>query len=157
MATCFIAHGNNGIATVAFEPLCFFDSGCGTENLRARGFDPRHQFRGWQRKVEAHHRRPQLLDQRTRGLIKRCTDGDRSGCVKVGTEFGIGLLYDLGFLTYAALPLGLYLLLCPPALWRRHGHQWFLQGLLTVSLFAMLFTAVAEWLFWDEFGVESRV
>lgn len=55
--------------------------------------------------------------------------------------FGIGLLYDLGFLAYAALPLGLYLLLCPPGLWRRRGHQWFLQGLLTVSLFAILFTA----------------
>ncbi|WP_277759078.1 LTA synthase family protein [Pseudomonas sp. A34-9] len=67
--------------------------------------------------------------------------------------FGIGLLYDLGFLAYAALPLGLYLLLCPPALWRRRGHRWFLQGLLTVSLFAMLFVSVAEWLFWDEFGV----
>ncbi|WP_085693896.1 MULTISPECIES: LTA synthase family protein [unclassified Pseudomonas] len=67
--------------------------------------------------------------------------------------FGIGLLYDLGFLAYAALPMGLYLLLCPPVLWRRRGHRWFLQGLLTVSLFAMLFTAVAEWLFWDEFGV----
>src|SRR5471030_2756073 len=67
--------------------------------------------------------------------------------------FGVGLLYDLGFLTYAALPMGLYLLLCPPALWRRRGHRWFLQGLLTVSLFAMLFTSVAEWLFWDEFGV----
>ena len=67
--------------------------------------------------------------------------------------YGIGLLYDLGFLAYAALPLGLYLLLCPPALWRRRGHRWFLRGVLTVSLFAMLFTAVAEWLFWDEFGV----
>jgi hypothetical protein len=33
--------------------------------------------------------------------------------------FGVGLLYDLAFLAYAALPLGLYLLLCPPALWRR--------------------------------------
>ena len=67
--------------------------------------------------------------------------------------FGIGLIYDLGFLAYAALPMGLYLLLCPPGLWRRRGHRWFLQGLLTVSLYAMLFTAVAEWLFWDEFGV----
>ncbi|MBV6825167.1 LTA synthase family protein [Pseudomonas sp. PD9R] len=67
--------------------------------------------------------------------------------------FGIGLLYDLGFIAYAALPMGLYLLLCPPALWRRRGHRWFLQGLFTVSLFAMLFTSVAEWLFWDEFGV----
>ena len=67
--------------------------------------------------------------------------------------FGVGLLYDLSFLVYAALPLGLYLLLCPPALWRRRGHRWFLQAVLTVSVFAMLFTAVAEWLFWDEFGV----
>lgn len=67
--------------------------------------------------------------------------------------FGVGLLYDLGFLAYAALPLGLYVLLCPPALWRRRGHRWFLQALLSASLFAMLFTAVAEWLFWDEFGV----
>ncbi|MFI7803254.1 lipoteichoic acid synthase 2 [Pseudomonas sp. DD1] len=67
--------------------------------------------------------------------------------------FDVGLLYDLGFLAYAALPLGLYLLLCPPALWRRRGHRWFLQGVLTASLFAMLFTSVAEWLFWDEFGV----
>ncbi|WP_192562237.1 LTA synthase family protein [Pseudomonas gozinkensis] len=77
---------------------------------------------------------------------------DEAGGVAL-SMFGIGLLYDLGFLAYAALPLGLYLLLCPPALWRRRGHRWFLQGLLTVSLFAMLFTSVAEWLFWDEFGV----
>ena len=31
--------------------------------------------------------------------------------------FGVGLLYDLGFLAYAALPLGLYLLLFLPALY----------------------------------------
>ncbi|BBP57714.1 LTA synthase family protein [Pseudomonas sp. St316] len=67
--------------------------------------------------------------------------------------FGTGLLYDLGFLAYAILPMGLYLMLCPPALWQRRGHRWFLRGLLTVSVFVMLFTAVAEWLFWDEFGV----
>jgi hypothetical protein len=28
-----------------------------------------------------------------------------------------------------------------------------MQGVLAVSLFVMLFVAVAEWLFWDEFGV----
>jgi len=67
--------------------------------------------------------------------------------------FGIGLIYDLGFLTYAALPLGLYLLLCPPGLWRTRAHRWFLHGVMTLSIFIMLFTAVAEWLFWDEFGV----
>jgi phosphoglycerol transferase MdoB-like AlkP superfamily enzyme len=67
--------------------------------------------------------------------------------------FAVGLLYDLGFLAYAALPLGLYLLLCPPALWRHPGHRLLLAGLLLASLFAMLFVATAEWLFWDEFGV----
>ncbi|WP_460141505.1 LTA synthase family protein [Pseudomonas sp. S2_E01] len=67
--------------------------------------------------------------------------------------FGIGALYDLSFLLFAALPMSLYVLLCPPALWRSRGHYWFLQGLLILSVFVMLFTAVAEWLFWDEFGV----
>lgn len=67
--------------------------------------------------------------------------------------FRIGALYDMNFLLYAALPMSLYVLLCPPSLWRSRGHRWFLQGLLTVSVFVMLFTAVAEWLFWDEFGV----
>ncbi|TPG76622.1 LTA synthase family protein [Pseudomonas arsenicoxydans] len=83
-------------------------------------------------------------------LLLTHLDETGSGFLSV---FGIGLLYDLGFIAYAALPMGLYLLLCPPALWRLRGHRWLLQGLLTVSLFAMLFTAVAEWLFWDEFGV----
>jgi phosphoglycerol transferase MdoB-like AlkP superfamily enzyme len=67
--------------------------------------------------------------------------------------FAVGLLYDLGFLAYAALPLGLYLLLCPPTLWRRPGHRLLLAGVLFLSLYAMLFVATAEWLFWDEFGV----
>lgn len=67
--------------------------------------------------------------------------------------YGVGLLYDLSFLVYAAAPLALYLLLCPAWLWQRRWHQRLLVALLAVSLFAMFFTAVAEWLFWDEFGV----
>ncbi|MFV3292700.1 LTA synthase family protein [Pseudomonas sp. NY11955] len=64
-----------------------------------------------------------------------------------------GALYDLSFLTYAALPLGLYLALCPAKLWRTALHRRLMSGVLIVSLFVMLFVAVAEWLFWDEFGV----
>ncbi|MHC2144942.1 LTA synthase family protein [Pseudomonas sp. 210_17 TE3656] len=67
--------------------------------------------------------------------------------------FGTGLIYDLSFLLYAALPLGFYLLLCPPALWRTRLHRGLLRTVLFTSLFIMLFVAVAEWLFWDEFGV----
>ncbi|BAP42236.1 sulfatase [Pseudomonas sp. StFLB209] len=67
--------------------------------------------------------------------------------------FAKGLLYDLSFLTYAMLPLGMYVLLCPPILWRSKWHKRCLQGLVFIIFFVMLFTAVAEWLFWDEFGV----
>ena len=67
--------------------------------------------------------------------------------------FGIGLIYDLGFLLYAAVPLTLYVLLCPKRLWQTRWHQMALHALVGLSLFAMLFVAVAEWVFWDEFGV----
>lgn len=67
--------------------------------------------------------------------------------------YSVGLLYDLAFLAYAALPLGLYALLAPKWLWRRRGHQRWLQGLYAFSIFIMLFIAVCEWVFWDEFGV----
>lgn len=67
--------------------------------------------------------------------------------------FGQGLIYDLGFLSFVSLPLAVYLVLCPQWLWAKQWHQLFLRGLFAVSLFAMLFVAVSEWLFWDEFSV----
>ncbi|MBF8730806.1 sulfatase-like hydrolase/transferase [Pseudomonas guariconensis] len=62
-------------------------------------------------------------------------------------------LYDVSFLAYAALPMSLYLALCPAVLWRSRAHRGLLRIVLATSLFLMLFVAVAEWLFWDEFGV----
>lgn len=67
--------------------------------------------------------------------------------------YSIGLAYDLGFLLLAGLPLVLYLLLCPRRLWQQRWHRGALHALLAISLFCILFTALAEWLFWDEFGV----
>jgi protein-tyrosine phosphatase len=65
----------------------------------------------------------------------------------------IALLYDVGFLLCATLPMALFLLLCPCRLWQ----QPWLKKLVTVgtgfSLFAMLAIAVAEYLFWNDFGV----
>ncbi len=65
----------------------------------------------------------------------------------------VGLAYDLGFLVYATVPLAIYLALCPTRLWERPWHRKAMQALLGVGLFAMLFVAVSEWIFWDEFGV----
>jgi len=67
--------------------------------------------------------------------------------------YGIGLIYDAVFLLYASLPLALYLLICPKRLWQSRWHQYCLLGLSAFSFFVMLFAAVAEGLFWDEFGV----
>jgi len=67
--------------------------------------------------------------------------------------FAQGAIYDLGFLSFVSLPLALYLALCPQWLWAKKWHQLFLRGLFAVSLFGMLFVAVSEWLFWDEFSV----
>ncbi|MGE6992926.1 LTA synthase family protein [Pseudomonas sp. NPDC047961] len=67
--------------------------------------------------------------------------------------YGLGLIYDLAFLSFAALPLACYLLMCPKRIWASRWHQRGLTLLLALSLYAMLFTALAEWLFWDEFGV----
>ncbi|HKM37137.1 MAG TPA: sulfatase-like hydrolase/transferase [Thiopseudomonas sp.] len=64
-----------------------------------------------------------------------------------------GLVYDLGFLSFASLPLGLYLVFCPQWLWSKSWHQFVLRMMFAISLFVMLFTAVSEWLFWDEFSV----
>ncbi|WP_313086953.1 LTA synthase family protein [Pseudomonas sp.] len=67
--------------------------------------------------------------------------------------FGQGLIYDLAYLAFAGVPLTLYLMLCPQRLWASRWHQRWLTLLVGLSLYAMLFTAVSEWLFWDEFGV----
>lgn len=76
-----------------------------------------------------------------------------TGLLGLPSVFLTGLLYDLGFLSYAALPMGVYVLLCPPWLWRRTGHKLWLNLLFGVSLFGMMFSALSEWFFWDEFGV----
>jgi phosphoglycerol transferase MdoB-like AlkP superfamily enzyme len=89
---------------------------------------------------------------RTVLLLSHLADAD-AGALDFLRLYAIGLVYDLSFLLYAALPLALYLLLCPNRFWRSLTHRAVLCALTSISLFAMLFTAVAEWLFWDEFGV----
>ena len=93
-----------------------------------------------------------FLLTRTVLLFFHLADAD-VGLFDVLRLYGIGLVYDLSFLLYAALPPALYVLLCPKRLWRSKGHTLFLHVLTGLALFAMLFVAVAEWLFWDEFGV----
>ncbi|WP_330947216.1 LTA synthase family protein [Thermomonas sp. LB-4] len=65
--------------------------------------------------------------------------------------FGVGLGYDLLAFVYFAWPLVLLLWLLPAGwLLRRHGRL-AVGALCLLLLFVLLFVAVAEWTFWDEF------
>ena len=66
--------------------------------------------------------------------------------------FGVGAFYDLVAACYFALPFTIYLLFCPAKWLSRRAHQWTLATFFFLTLYLLLFGAVAEWLFWDEFG-----
>lgn len=71
---------------------------------------------------------------------------------KIVSVFFIGSLFDLAAASYASLPLVLVLFLLP--------HHWFAQrwfrGVIiagvSLVIYLLLFGAVAEWFFWDEFA-----
>jgi phosphoglycerol transferase MdoB-like AlkP superfamily enzyme len=66
--------------------------------------------------------------------------------------FGWGVLYDLGAASFAALPLILLLTVLPAGALRRPVLRRGAAGFGFALLLALLFGAVAEWTFWDEFG-----
>ena len=66
--------------------------------------------------------------------------------------YGTGLLYDLAFLAYAAVPLVLYLMALPQRLYRSRGQRLLTYGLCYALLYGLLFVLAAEWVFWGEFG-----
>jgi phosphoglycerol transferase MdoB-like AlkP superfamily enzyme len=66
--------------------------------------------------------------------------------------FGVGLAFDLVAASYFFVPLALFLFLVPDRLYRWPPFRWILLAGTLVWIFIMLFNAVAEWIFWDEFG-----
>ena len=67
--------------------------------------------------------------------------------------FGWGLLYDLGAAAFAALPLIVLLTFLPAGFFQRRWAQWSAAVFGFLTIFLLLFGAVSEWTFWDEFGV----
>src|SRR5262245_14626988 len=65
---------------------------------------------------------------------------------------GVGLLYDLAAVSYLLIPFALTALLLPNRSWGRQAYAIIACVLVVVFIFAMLFTAVAEGLFWNEFA-----
>lgn len=66
--------------------------------------------------------------------------------------FGVGLFYDIVAYSYFAAPIALYFMILPGALLRNRWHRFFIQALFFITLYALLFDAVAEYFFFEEFG-----
>jgi len=67
-------------------------------------------------------------------------------------SFSLGLAFDLAAAAYALTPLVLWLVLAPDRLARTRTYRLATLGWFGVTCFAILLLAVAEWLFWEEFG-----
>lgn len=89
----------------------------------------------------------------TRVVLLIKAGADVSWTPSLLAAFGWGLAYDLGTAGFAALPLiGLLTLL--PAGWNQRAWQRALAHAGGVAIiYLLLFGLVAEWIFWDEFGV----
>jgi phosphoglycerol transferase MdoB-like AlkP superfamily enzyme len=66
--------------------------------------------------------------------------------------YGVGLFHDVVTLLYFAIPIVLYLLLVPDRLFRSRFHKPFLYLIFFAAVYILLFTAAAEYFFFDEFG-----
>jgi phosphoglycerol transferase MdoB-like AlkP superfamily enzyme len=67
--------------------------------------------------------------------------------------YAVGFLFDAVNAVYFSAPLGIWLWLIPDRFYQRPIHRYILYGWFFIMSFILLFNAVAEWLFWDEFNV----
>ncbi|TNF37204.1 MAG: hypothetical protein EP315_02995, partial [Gammaproteobacteria bacterium] len=64
-----------------------------------------------------------------------------------------GIFFDVITISYFSIPAIIYLTLIPERLFSSRPHRWLTHIIFPLSVFGLLFVAVAEWFFWDEFGV----
>ncbi len=67
--------------------------------------------------------------------------------------FGMGLVYDMAFISYAAIPFVLFLWLMPGKWLHTNIAKGLVQAGSFLVIYGLGFLMVAEWLFWSEFGV----
>ncbi|MBL7872199.1 MAG: sulfatase-like hydrolase/transferase [Cyclobacteriaceae bacterium] len=83
-------------------------------------------------------------------LIKSSSIAELSALQMAGA-FALGMLFDLVEASYLIIPLLLYIWLLPETIFQRKWHVSLLYAFYFVQTFLLLFNAVSEWLFWDEF------
>ncbi|WP_026841599.1 LTA synthase family protein [Citrifermentans bremense] len=85
-------------------------------------------------------------------LLAMTPKGAGLGAVLLLKAAATGFFFDLVTLSYALLPIALYLILLPRRVATHRSHAWFLRLLFTVYLGVLVFDACSEYLFFDEFG-----
>lgn len=65
----------------------------------------------------------------------------------------LGIFTDIVYAGYFLAPFALYLALVPQSLFRTRAHRFLMTLAVAFELWILLFTSLAEWVFWDEFGV----
>lgn len=86
------------------------------------------------------------------GLMVFGGNSDNFSPLMVTQIMGVGLVYDLAAASYALLPFVLVSLSTPDSRWGRILKGVLMSALSIVALGGMLFTVVAEGLFWNEFA-----
>jgi len=90
-------------------------------------------------------------------LITRCAllasaARDVSWDASLPAAFGWGLLFDLGAAAWFALPLIVLLTLLPARFLEHRTGRFAMHALALAVIYLLLFSAAAEWIFWDEYG-----
>ena len=65
--------------------------------------------------------------------------------------YEIGEIYDIAFYAYALVPVSLYLLLVPNRMWTSRANRLIVHVACFATIYGLLFIAVSEYIFWDEF------
>jgi phosphoglycerol transferase MdoB-like AlkP superfamily enzyme len=78
---------------------------------------------------------------------------DVSWNLSLVASFAWGVLFDFSAALWWAAPLAVFLALLPTRTFELKAMRYAAHAGLVAILYALLFGAVAEWLFWDEFGV----
>ena len=85
-------------------------------------------------------------------LVKQWADID-TPIVQILYAFVMGVIYDSAFYAYLLIPFTLYLVVIPQR-WYSHSINKMISALVfLISLYGLFFLILAEWTFWDEFGV----
>jgi phosphoglycerol transferase MdoB-like AlkP superfamily enzyme len=67
--------------------------------------------------------------------------------------FIIGLFYDLAVASYAFIPLVIYLWLIPSKWYGKKLNKVLLAAYFFIVILSLIFNAISEWFFWEEFSV----